>query len=179
MLSTLISHANETKVKALAALRQVFDRDDNLNETPTGIGVDRAHLEFDADVETEPRMRQVSAVRIEAWKAKDMNMLDDSWAAAEASGFKKKSLDAFRLNLHKLQGASSLYGGETLVRLTESLQKLLDATDTDPAYQQLIRVHLQACRATIFNVGNASAEASEAVCAALEQQVTRITQRGF
>ena len=186
MIENLLSRAADTKEKAVTAirqldigqLRQVFDRSNtSTDDSVAEINLDRVTKGFSA---TPPSAyRQVSNLKIDSWKNKDMEQLEASWGLAQETGFTADAVKQFQNDLHNLQGASTLYGGETLMRLTESLQKLLLVTDADPAYQTLIGLHIQACRAAIFNETPDAAETSQAVCRALESQVMRIIQRGF
>ncbi|MEL7545327.1 MAG: hypothetical protein AAGJ84_01655 [Pseudomonadota bacterium] len=82
---------------------------------------------------------------VETWRAADMDRLIAGWNDTKLNLFTPTTLGSFRRAVHDIHGASGLYGGEHLTRLTATLQ----AVSRDPAVLRentpLIDLLIQAC----------------------------------
>lgn len=115
--------------------------------------------------------RRSTGVDLDAWKQKDLDLLQSAWEASCAAPDDDALANEFRTALHNLHGASGAYGGGALTRLSGSLHRLVSGLDSLHAETALINLHVQACRATAHGGGEAAEDMADAVCDALEAQV--------
>ena len=109
---------------------------------------------------------------VETWRQSDLDLLQKTWQNCCDQPEDEESEAEFRTALHNLHGASGAYGGGALTRLTGSLHTLVSGVEELQAEAALINLHVQACRATSIAETGASDDVADAVCDALEQQVT-------
>lgn len=142
------------------------------NELLTELDVSRVLGEAQpAPARTVSVERRGSGVDLEAWKQKDLDLLQASWDATCEAPEDEALSNEFRTALHNLHGASGAYGGGALTRLSASLHRLVSGIENLQADAALINLHVQACRATAHGDGEAADEMADAVCDALENQV--------
>jgi len=125
-----------------------------------------------------PAPQSFSKRKLESWKCEDMRRLQEGWQMVLIAGNRAAAQNAFRSAVHNLHGVSSLYGGDILERLTNSLQRLVEAVADIRPFRALIELHIKACRATVFQNIEASMGTSLKVCALLETEVARICHAG-
>ncbi len=111
-------------------------------------------------------------IDVENWKQSDLDLLQITWEGCCQDPSSEEANTAFRTALHNLHGASGAYGGGALTRLSGSLHMLVSGVEDLQSEAALINLHVQACRATGIADTSASDEVADAVCDALEQQVT-------
>lgn len=111
-------------------------------------------------------------IDVENWKQSDLDLLQLTWEGCCQDPNSEDANTAFRTALHNLHGASGAYGGGALTRLSGSLHMLVSGVEDLQAEAPLINLHVQACRATGIADTEASDEIANAVCDALEKQVT-------
>ena len=116
--------------------------------------------------------RDAPPADIEVWKQNDLDLLMTTWQACCDTPECEDSATAFRNALHNLHGASGAYGGGALTRLSGSLHLLVSGVDDLQTEAALINLHVQACRATAVTNGEAADDVADAVCDALEKQVS-------
>ncbi|GAB5456505.1 MAG: hypothetical protein Hens2KO_27340 [Henriciella sp.] len=131
----------------------------------TGVLPMAEEVEASADV-TSPE------IDVENWKQSDLDLLQLTWEGCCQDPNSEDANTAFRTALHNLHGASGAYGGGALTRLSGSLHMLVSGVEDLQAEAPLINLHVQACRATGIADTDASDEIADAVCDALEKQVT-------
>ena len=114
--------------------------------------------------------------QIEVWKRRDFKRLDSAWHDVKQFGTQSDSYDAFLKTIHDVHGASELYGGEVLLRLTATLQRLLNIMIDITPMHSLIELHLQACHAAAFPREQDTDAIRQEVCNLLEAEVARAAQ---
>lgn len=82
---------------------------------------------------------------IETWRATDMDRLIAGWNDAKLNRFSPNTLGSFRRAVHDIHGASGLYGGLHLTRLTATLQTVSRDHSLLQDNAQLIELLVQAC----------------------------------
>lgn len=82
---------------------------------------------------------------IETWRAIDMDRLIAGWNDAKLNMFSPTTLGSFRRAVHDIHGASGLYGGAHLTRLTATLQAVSRDHSMLRDNIQLIDLLVQAC----------------------------------
>ena len=112
------------------------------------------------------------ASNIDVWKQNDLDLLQMTWQACCDNPGDEDTGTAFRNALHNLHGASGAYGGGALTRISGSLHQLVSGVETLESDAALINLHVQACRATSFGNGDGADDVADAVCDALEYQVS-------
>lgn len=108
-----------------------------------------------------------------AWLERDLDLISSAWAAFSDDP-SHKNWTEFSKVVHNLHGASGVYGGGALTRLTTSLQRLLTSQVSAMDNQALVNLHVQACQAWAHGNEEARNELADAVCEALEIQVRRV-----
>ncbi len=155
------------------SLFKMFKKPGSSKELLTELDVSRVtgvlpmadEVEASADV-TSPE------IDVENWKQSDLDLLQLTWEGCCQDPNSEDANTAFRTALHNLHGASGAYGGGALTRLSGSLHMLVSGVEDLQAEAPLINLHVQACRATGIADTDASDEIADAVCDALEKQVT-------
>ncbi|MEM9054060.1 MAG: hypothetical protein AAGB16_01935 [Pseudomonadota bacterium] len=114
-----------------------------------------------------------SAPDMTTWLERDLELISNSWSAFSDDP-SHKNWTEFSKVVHNLHGASGVYGGGALTRLTTSLQRLLTSQVNAMDNQALVNLHVQACQAWAHGNEEARNELADAVCEALEIQVRRV-----
>lgn len=104
---------------------------------------------------------------IETWRATDMDRLIAGWNDAKLNLFSPTTLGSFRRAVHDIHGASGLYGGEHLTRLTATLQAVSRDHSLLQENAQLIDLLVQAC-ARAHSADDMDAALVSQVCDALD-----------
>lgn len=104
---------------------------------------------------------------IETWRATDMDRLIAGWNDAKLNSFSPNTLGPFRRAVHDIHGASGLYGGAHLTRLTATLQAVSRHHSLLQDNAQLIDLLVQAC-AKAHSADEVDAMLVAQVCDALD-----------
>lgn len=104
------------------------------------------------------------------WLERDLDLLKYDWLAFKQDP-SRENWQAFCKAAHNLYGASGVYGGGTLTRLTENLQHLLKDQVKALENAALVNLHVQACQAWAAGNEEARTSLASAVCDALEIKV--------
>jgi HPt (histidine-containing phosphotransfer) domain-containing protein len=107
------------------------------------------------------------------WLERDIELISTTWVAF-CDDPSHKHWTEFSKAAHNLHGASGVYGGGALTRLTTSLQRLLESQVSAMDNQALVNLHVQACQAWAYGNEDARTDLADAVCEALEIQVRRV-----
>lgn len=151
----------------------MFKKSGSSKELLTELDISRVTGELPAAKKAEAQA-DVNApeIDVENWKQSDLDLLQLTWEGCCQDPNSEDANTAFRTALHNLHGASGAYGGGALTRLSGSLHMLVSGVEDLQAEAALINLHVQACRATGIADTDASDEIADAVCDALEKQVT-------
>jgi hypothetical protein len=112
-------------------------------------------------------------VDVTIWRDRDLQCLRAAWDALNAAPDDAIAIKDMRAAIHDLYGASGIYGGGALTRLSGSLQRLMKDESRIPANAALINLHVQACLATCHTDGKGSDDLASAVCDALEAETEK------
>lgn len=161
---------NGSMVKSLF---KMFNKPGSSKELLTELDITRVTGEPPAPAEVEtPAEVSTPEIDVENWKQSDLDLLQLTWDGCCQDPSNEEANTAFRTALHNLHGASGAYGGGALTRLSGSLHMLVSGVEDLQAEAALINLHVQACRATGIADTDASDDVADAVCDALERQVT-------
>lgn len=151
----------------------MFKKSGSSKELLTELDISRVTGELPAVEQAEaPADVNPPEIDVENWKQSDLDLLQLTWEGCCQDPNSEDANTAFRTALHNLHGASGAYGGGALTRLSGSLHMLVSGVEDLQAEAALINLHVQACRATGIADTDASDEIADAVCDALEKQVT-------
>ena len=123
--------------------------------------------------DTTPPLEQ----KYEGWLRRDMLRLTTGWTALREDMSDQTHFKQLRLAVHDLKGMASSYGYPVISKLAHSLDALLK-TQIWNQNEQLISLHIDACRAAANDTPTSDEEidtVSNAVCDALYAQVTQLT----
>ncbi|MEM0985660.1 MAG: hypothetical protein AAGJ32_05395 [Pseudomonadota bacterium] len=125
----------------------------------------------------EPSEEKVTS---EAWLKTDLEALRNSASTLLSDLGSDAKKRALFLVSHNMRGAAGAYGYPVIERITSSLCLLLEQSTEISTAAPLVNLHVEACRAAVnTNDSKASADLSDAVCTALEDQVSaRLTGWG-
>lgn len=155
------------------SLFKMFSKPKNGKELLTELDISRVvgSRPQSEDVDVEPSEEDPQS-NIDTWKKNDLDILQMTWDACRETPEDEEAVAAFRSALHNLHGASGAYGGGALTRLSGSLHELVSGVEDLTTDAALINLHVQACRATLMTDGDAAEDVADAVCDALEYQVS-------
>ncbi|MFN3212043.1 MAG: hypothetical protein ACE37M_02965 [Henriciella sp.] len=155
------------------SLFKLFKKSGSNKELLTELDISRVTGEVApvAKAETAPEAERPE-VDVETWKQSDLDLLQMTWETCCHEPDSEEANTAFRSALHNLHGASGAYGGGALTRLSGSLHVLVSGVEDLQDEAALINLHVQACRATAIGNSDAAEDVADAVCDALEKQVT-------
>ena len=155
------------------SLLKLFNKTKSGNELLTELDISRVTGEVPVteDIDQAPET-EAPEVDVETWKQSDLDLLQMTWEGCCQDPASEDASTAFRSALHNLHGASGAYGGGALTRLSGSLHMLVSGVEDLQDEAALINLHVQACRATSIVDGDGSDDVADAVCDALEKQVT-------
>jgi hypothetical protein len=155
------------------SLFKLFKKTGSNNELLTELDISRVTGEAAPVQSAEPAPETDQPhVDVETWKQSDLDLLQMTWESCCHEPESEEASTAFRSALHNLHGASGAYGGGALTRLSGSLHVLVSGVEDLQDEAALINLHVQACRATAIGNAEASEDVADAVCDALEKQVT-------
>jgi hypothetical protein len=83
-----------------------------------------------------------------SWRKSDMDRLSACWKEALLTNFGAESVGHFRRAIHNLHGASNIYGGDALMRLTAVLQAAARDVQRLRQNTELITLLISACQIT-------------------------------
>lgn len=132
------------------------------------IGARTSPPKVDFEPKDEPK-----EVDITAWRDRDLERVRTAWDALNAAPDDARAIKSMRAAIHDLYGASGIYGGGALTRLSGSLQRLMKDESRIHANAALINLHVQACLATRHTDGAGSDDLASAVCDALEAETEK------
>ena len=155
------------------SLLKLFNKSKSGKELLTELDISRVTGEVPVaeDVDQGPET-EAPEVDVETWKQSDLDLLQMTWEGCCQDPASEEASTAFRSALHNLHGASGAYGGGALTRLSGSLHMLVSGVEDLQDEAALINLHVQACRATGIVDSDGSDDVADAVCDALEKQVT-------
>ncbi len=109
----------------------------------------------------------------EDWLQADLAALREAADAFLAETGDERDRRALFLIAHNMRGAAGAYGFPVIERITASLCQMLEHDNDPHAAGALIHLHVEACRAAAkHNSARASVDLADAVCTALEDQVS-------
>ena len=155
------------------SLLKLFNKSKSGKELLTELDISRVTGEVPVteDIDQGPAT-EAPEVDVETWKQSDLDLLQMTWEGCCQDPASEEASTAFRSALHNLHGASGAYGGGALTRLSGSLHMLVSGVEDLQDEAALINLHVQACRATAIAGSDGADDISDAVCDALEKQVT-------
>ncbi|MEN0077868.1 MAG: hypothetical protein AAF753_02040 [Pseudomonadota bacterium] len=120
-----------------------------------------------------PPAQEADPVDRAAWLHRDVDALAEAFDTFSQRVASKDARRALFVASHNLRGTARPLGNPVLERLSGSLCRLLEETDPNEPVVALANLHVGAMRAALNSgSGGASAELADAVCVALEDQVT-------
>lgn len=167
LMGGLKSHEAESPAPDLSRVLKSRAQSPPKEDIPETSAPNELEIEDRAEAALERRQDEFNV-----WVERDIRILQENWQKAVADELTPDAVESVEKAAGDLYGIAESCGFPTVSRLSGSLSLLFAATRFSPD-QELVRLHIEACRAAfLYRLEHGESDPStEAVCQALELRV--------